>query len=422
MGQSDRRSNLGTVPRIEYLRIKNYRAIHDLELRNISPLTVFLGPNGSGKSTIFDVFAFLSECFSVGLRKAWDKRGRFKELRTRGSDGPIEVEIKYREAPGATPITYHLAVAEDGKGPFIQEEWLQWRRGRQFGAPFKFLDFKEGAGRVITGDTPDAQDQRIDETLDSREMLAVNTLGQFAKHPRVSALRRFISGWYLSYLTADSARGAPEAGPQERLSDTGDNLANVVQYLKEQHPEQLTKILTILAARIPRLERVDADLMADGRLLLQIKDAPFERPVLAKFASDGTLKMLAYLTVLYDPSPPQLIGIEEPENQLHPRLLPELAEECRNAAGHGQLMVTTHSPFFVNALRPQEAWVLYRNEKGYTEGRRAADMKGIQEFMDAGAKLGQLWMEGFFEVGDPLTASSGSRLVAARGKLPRREA
>lgn len=421
MGQSDRRPKLGTVPRIEYLRIKNYRAIRDLELKNISPLTVFLGPNGSGKSTIFDVFAFLSECFSVGLRKAWDKRGRFKELRTRGSDGPIEVEIKYREAPGATPITYHLAVAEDGKGPFIQEEWLQWRRGRQFGAPFKFLDFKEGAGRVITGDTPDAEDQRIDETLDSREMLAVNTLGQFAKHPRVSALRRFISGWYLSYLTAESARGAPEAGPQERLSDTGDNLANVVQYLKEQHPEQLTKILTILAARIPRLERVDADLMADGRLLLQIKDAPFERPVLAKFASDGTLKMLAYLTVLYDPSPPQLIGIEEPENQLHPRLLPELAEECRNAAGHGQLMVTTHSPFFVNALRPEEVWVLYRNEKGYTEGRRAADMKGIQEFMDAGAKLGQLWMEGFFEVGDPLTASGGSRLVAVRGKLACRE-
>ena len=421
MGQSDRRSNLGTVPRIEYLRIKNYRAIRDLELKNISPLTVFLGPNGSGKSTIFDVFAFLSECFSVGLRKAWDKRGRFKELRTRGSDGPIEVEIKYRESPGATPITYHLAVAEDGKGPFIQEEWLQWRRGRQFGAPFKFLDFKEGAGRVITGDTPEAQDQRIDETLDSREMLAVNTLGQFAKHPRVSALRRFISGWYLSYLTAESARGAPEAGPQERLSDTGDNLANVVQYLKEQHLEQLTKILTILAARIPRLERVDADLMADGRLLLQIKDAPFERPVLAKFASDGTLKMLAYLTVLYDPSPPQLIGIEEPENQLHPRLLPELAEECRNAAGHGQLMVTTHSPFFVNALRPEEVWVLYRNEKGYTEGRRAADMKGIQEFMDAGAKLGQLWMEGFFEVGDPLTASGGFRLVTVRGKPARRE-
>ena len=84
--------------------------------------------------------------------------------------------------------------------------------------------------------------------------------------------------------------------------------------------------------------------MQDGRLILQVKDAPFKKPILAKFASDGTLKMLAYLTVLYDPEPPQLIGIEEPENHLHPRLLPELAEECRTASGQSQLMVTTHSP------------------------------------------------------------------------------
>ena len=76
-------SHRSAVPRIEYLRVQNYRALHDLELKNITPLTVLLGPNGSGKSTVFDVFAFLSECFTVGLRKAWDKRGRFKELRTR---------------------------------------------------------------------------------------------------------------------------------------------------------------------------------------------------------------------------------------------------------------------------------------------------------------------------------------------------
>lgn len=256
---------------------------------------------------------------------------------------------------------------------------------------------------------PDEQDQRIDERLTSPELLAVNTLGQFASHPRVSALRRFITGWYLSYLTADNTRTTPEAGPQERLSETGDNLPNVIQYLKEQHPERLDQILTTLSRRVPRLEKVDAEFMADGRLLLQIKDAPFERPILARFASDGTLKMLAYLTVLYDPEPPQLVGIEEPENHLHPRLLPELAEECRTAAAQTQLMVTTHSPFFVNGLRAEELWVLYRNEQGYTQARRAADMRGVKEFMEQGALLGDLWMEGHFEVGDPLVATGGPR-------------
>ena len=219
----------------------------------------------------------------------------------------------------------------------------------------------------------------------------------------MAALRRFISGWYLSYLSADNTRGVPESGLQERLSSTGDNLPNVIQYLKEGHEKRLDEILETLRRRVPQLEKVNADVMPDGRLLLQVKDAPFERPVMARFVSDGTLKMLAYLTLLYDPTPPQLIGIEEPENQLHPRLLPGLAEECRNAAATSQLMVTTHSPYFVNPLRAEEVWVLYRKADGYTHARRTADMPGISDFLNEGASLGELWMEGQFAVGDPLT-------------------
>lgn len=397
-----------SVPRIEYLRVKNYRALHDLEMKKLAPLTVLLGPNGSGKSTVFDVFAFLSECFTSGLRRAWDKRGRFKELRTRGADGPIILELKYREKTRMPVITYHLAIDEASRGPYVAEEWLHWKRGL-YGRPFRFLDFRNGSGEVITGDLPDDQDERIREALESNELLAVNTLGQFAKHPRVSALRRFITDWHLSYLSADNTRGVPEAGPQERLSSTGENLPNVVQYLKEQHLDRLEKILRALSERVPRLEKVEADILADGRLLLQIKDAPFERPILSKFASDGTLKMLAYLTLLYDPEPPQLIGVEEPENHLHPRLLGGLAEECRAASGASQVLVTTHSPFFVDALRPEELWVLYRDVDGYTQAERACDMRGVPEFMEEGAALGDLWMEGHFAVGDPLTNAGGPR-------------
>jgi predicted ATPase len=390
------------VPRIESLRVQNYRALADLELKYLTPFTVFLGPNGSGKSTIFDVFAFLSECFTMGLRRAWDKRGRFKELQTRNQEGPISFELKYRETRDSPLITYHLAISENSRGPFVVEEWLAWRR-KSHGKPFNFLDFKEGKGRVISGELPEEEDERVEEQLESPEVLAVNTLGQFTKHPRVVALRKFIVGWYLSYLSADSTRAVPEAGPQERLSSTGDNLPNVVQYLKEQHQDRLQEILGVLARRVPRLEKVEAEPMQDGRLLLQVKDAPFDRPILAKYASDGTLKMLAYLTLLYDPNPPQLIGIEEPENQLHPRLLPELAEECRQAAERSQLMVTTHSPYFVSGLKAEELWVLYRDDRGFTQAKRTADMPGIKEFIKEGALLGDLWMEGYFDVGDPLS-------------------
>jgi len=397
------------IPRIEYLKVKNYRALADLELKELTPLTVFLGPNGSGKSTLFDVFAFLSECFTIGVRKAWDKRGRFRELRTRNMSGSIEFTIKYRESSNLPLITYFLKISEENNNPVIEEEWLQWKRGSH-GRPFKFLDFKRGKGGVITGELPDENDERITESLNNQETLAVNTLGQFSKHPRVSALREFISGWYLSYLSADNTRGIPEAGPQERLSETGDNLPNVIQYLKEQHPGRLIKILKTLVQRIPRLEKVEVKLMEDGRLLLQIKDAPFDQPILSKFASDGTLKMLAYLTILFDPNPPRLIGIEEPENQLHPRLLIELCEECRKASGETQLLVTTHSPFFVNGLKPNELWVLYRDERGFTQAKKASEMKGIPQFINEGSMLGDLWIRGFFEVGDPLVNSGAERI------------
>ena len=394
-------SQTTATPRIEYLKVQNFRALRDVEFKKLTPMTALLGPNGSGKSTVFDVFAFLAECFESGLRRAWDRRGRAKELKTRGAKEPLTIEIKYREKPREPLITYHLSVDERGGVPVVVYEWLKWKRG-SYGAPFRFLEYRAGQGQAISGAMPDSKGQKEDIPLNSPDLLAVNALGQFQDHPRVAALRDFIMGWYVSYLSADSARGQPEAGPQERLSKTGDNLANVIQYLSEQQGDRLERIFDALRKRVPRIEKVLADPMPDGRLLLQIKDAPFEQPLLARFASDGTLKMLAYLVLLYDPKPPPFIGIEEPENFLHPRLLPGLAEECRAACEHAQLLVTTHSPFFLDALRPEEVRVLWRDEKGYTQTRRADELSGVPEFMKEGALLGDLWMEGYFGVGDPL--------------------
>ena len=403
------------VPRIEQITIKNYRALKHVQMKGLTPLTVFLGPNGSGKSTIFDVFAFLSECFSIGLKGAWDKRNRFKELRTRGESGPIEIELKYREGENQKYehvdyplITYYLAINEENNYPYVEREILSWKR-QPYGAPTYILNFQNGIGQIRGGEIPDAEDELIEERLTSSDIIAVSTLGQFSKHPRITALRKFITDWYLSYITADNTRTTPESGVQEHLSKTGDNLPNVIQYLNEQHSILLENIFKTLSARIPRLERIDSKLMEDGRLLLQIKDAPFEKPILSKYASDGTLKMLAYLTVLHDPNPPQLIGIEEPENQLHPRLLPELAEECRKASARSQLLISTHSPEFVNIIKPNELWILDRDKNGFAIAKKASDMQGVNDFVREGAKAGYLWMQKHFEFGDPIDSAQKKR-------------
>ena len=404
--------------RVKRLRVENYRALCAVELRALTPLTVLVGPNDSGKSTILDVFSFLAESFQFSLRFAWDKRGHGRELKTRGQTGPVALEFDYVESSHSSVMTtYRLAIDERRGQPTVTEERLIVRAGPD-AEPLAILDYRNGSGSVIkdmAGGTPtDRRELYAEQTLNAPDLIAVNALGQFAEHPRIAALRAFIAGWHVSSLSIEAMRSNPLAGPQERLTQTGDNLANVIAFLREAEPDRLAAIFHLLSQRVPHLESVLADELADGRLSLQIKDAPFSDPILARFASDGTLKLLAYLVLLHAPGAPQFIGIEEPENHLHQRLMYSLAEEFRSATGRSQLLVTTHSPYFLDALRPEEVRVLYRDEQGHTQSARAAEIVGLPEFVEHGGQLGDLWMEGHFNVGDPLTRHGLPRLVASR--------
>ena len=397
-------SRPGIPPRVERVRIKNFRVLRELEFRYLTPMTALLGPNGSGKSTVFDVFAFLSECFTDGMRRAVDSRGvGLKDLRSRDSLGPISLEVTYREGFAGHPppvITYHLEIDELNGRPIVTREWMHWKRG-SYGAPFRFLNYEYGRGEVITGDAPEAEDTRVERRLTAPDVLAVSTLGQLAENPRVKALRDFITGWHLSHLSAKDMRQIPAAGPQEHLSRSGDNLVNVIQFLQEHYPDSLNGMFEALRRRVPQIERVVPENLPTGHLLLIVKDVPFSEGVQARYASDGTMKLLAYLVQLLDPAPPPLIGIEEPENFLHPKLLRELAEECDQATARTQLIVTTHSPFFIDALTPRQVWAMMRGPDGYAVAKRIGDMPNIQVMLDTGATLGQLWMENYLEFGNP---------------------
>ncbi len=395
-----------TPPRVERIRIRNFRALRDVAFDALTPLTVLLGPNGSGKSTLFDAFAFLSACFTDGLRRALGSRGdgTLRDLRSRDSEGTIALELTYREGhTGHRPpaITYHLEIGEDERGrPIVAHEWMHWKR-QSYGAPFRFVEYERGSGRVITGEVPEDKDKRVERALAGPDVLAVPTLGQLAENPRVKALRDFITGWHLSHLSAAEMRAIPTAGPQEHLSRSGDNLVNVIEYLRESDPRRLEAIFARLRRRVPGIERVVPEMLPSGHLLLMVKDAPFSTPVQARYASDGTMKLLAYLVQLYDPNPPALTGIEEPENFLHPKLLRELAEECDQAAARSQLIVTTHSPFFIDGLDPRQVWAMARDARGYTQVKRLANMPELAPMLAEGATLGQLWMENYLELGNP---------------------
>ena len=381
---------------IEEISVKNYRVLQNITLKDIKPFSVFLGPNGSGKTTFFDVIGFLSDCLTTNVKKALEKRGRFQEVISRDcGEDEIEIVIIYRENKKSPKITYTVAIALQNGSPIVSRETLRWRRSSQ-GKPFDFLNFENGEGVVISGENPEITDNRISYKMDDPSSLAIKTIGQLSDNPRIASLRRFIEGWFLSYFIPDQARQLATAGAMEHLSREGDNISNVVQYLADEHRETLSEILKLLAKRIPKLEKVESEPTIDGRLALLFKDAPFSKPFLARFSSDGTLKLLAYLILLNDPNPPQLLCIEEPENGLHHRLLDPLSEELQAYAVRAQVFVSTHSPFFVNTIKDaKQLWIFQRDDKGYATVTRADKIEDAKTFIESEAGLGDLWSEGY---------------------------
>ncbi|SHJ37655.1 Predicted ATPase [Tessaracoccus bendigoensis DSM 12906] len=384
---------------IDSFRIQNYRVLQDVSFQKLTQLTVLVGANGSGKSTVFDAFAFLHEAFTTGLRGAWDRRNRMAAIISRGSDGPVHFELKYTVPVDGREkqTTYSLAISEQGGAPVVEREVLRWTTAPGSGRPREILRFENGVGRVYDEATESSQE----ETLSSPDLLAVSALGQMQRHVRVRALREFIQGWYLSYLSAANTRGTPTSGPESRLNQSGDNLANVLQYLEERHPETLQEVFDALGSRVPQLESIRPTRLEDGRLLLRLKDRSFEDPVLATYTSDGTLKLLAYLTLLHDPNPPTVIGIEEPENQLHPALVPRLAEDIRALSTRSQVFVTTHSREFLEAIQAKELWTIGRGEDGYARVQRVSDDPRVKAMLNEGATLSELWSEGYLAGANP---------------------
>jgi len=384
---------------IESIEIRNYRLFRLAELKNLPRLAIVVGANGSGKSTLFDVFSFLKDALTQNVQTAVARRGGFRELVSRGETGPIAITVKFRESGGKL-ATYQLEIAEHDGRPVVHREVLKFRRG-QYGQPWHFVDFSRGRGSAITNESAYGQEgvteQRTEHVLDDPSVLAIKGLGQFKEFRVVAEFRGLIENWHVSDFHISDARPSAEAGYAEHLSTRGDNIAQVAQYLYEHHRDRFDRVLRAMSERVPGVSKVEARETEDGRLVLRFQDGSFKDPFIARYVSDGTIKMFAYLVLLYDPQPYPLLAVEEPENQLYPELLHELVEEFRDYARRGgQVFVSTHSPEFLNGAQLEEIYWLVKQD-GFTTVRRASEIELLRDLVQGGDLPGSLWKQGLFE-------------------------
>ena len=389
--------------KIEEIHIKNFRALRDVSLYNLPSFAVFVGENGAGKSTLFQVFGFLKDALKNNVSTALQRMGGYKEVATRGhTDEAISLEIKFRMeiAKAQRLVTYFLEIDNKAGKPVVLREVLRYKRGRH-GSPFHFLDFRGGEGFAINNEEDfDKQDESLEkesQTLESPDILAVKGLGQFQRFKAAAAFRNLIENWHVSDFHISAARQRTEAGIAEHLSESGDNLPLATQHLEKNHGEVYEDVLQKFKDRIPGMREVTLRTTEDGHVLLRFQDGSYKDPFIARYVSDGTIKMFAYLVLLHDPKPHPFLCVEEPENQLYPKLMGVLAEELRDYANRGgQVFVSTHSPEFLDEVEAEEAFIM-KKQNGETCILPVANSVQIKALLKEGDKLGALWNQNLLD-------------------------
>ena len=399
------------------IRIRNYGALKDIKMgqtyadkegKPLENMVAIIGPSGNGKSSLADVFGFITDCLNSDVETACDanNRGGYLQLISQGVEDEMYFELYYRETSNSRPITYELTIGLDSDGrPCVKSERLR-QRVKKRGWPLSFLQLTDGKGFAFVGkeggqneDTGEITGEKVEVELNDTRKLGIVTLGTMKQYERIEKFLGFLRSWYLCYFSPDSARQVQTAAPTPYLNRIGSNLNNVAQYMYRENSKKFIEVLSDIQTKIPNIKKIVPEKMPNGQMVLEFYQEGFEEPLYSNRMSDGTLKLFAYYLLMNESSPRQLVFIEEPENGLYHQYLAELATEFSKCAGKGfskQIFVTTHSPFFVNALRPEQIWVLEKDESGFSKLKRATDYDFVKEMIDEGAQLGDLWNSKFF--------------------------
>lgn len=203
----------------------------------------------------------------------------------------------------------------------------------------------------------------------------------------------------------DPSRIAAPASLATRLEVTpnGEGLAVVLDTLHNKHEDRFEALEAELARALPEFDAIKFDTSANGQraFLLRTRDGKYKIP--ASALSHGTLLLIAILTLAYIPEPPAIIGIEEPERGVHPRLLrvvqdvlyrlsyPEDFKETRKPI---QVIATSHSPYFLDLFKHHPEEIVIAEKQGVDATFKSLkDRADIDEILMDSA-LGEVWYSG----------------------------
>ncbi|MBI4712998.1 MAG: AAA family ATPase [Planctomycetes bacterium] len=383
--------------------IQNYKSLRNLEIP-LRPLTVLVGPNNAGKSNLLDCFGFLQNLVekregAVSARGGFHRlvyNGDIKETIAINIDGtPISIpDVDYR-------YTLHL-VSQDVTSFRITKETL-FAKGRVLP-----LDNNTAIGSALIPDGrllleyPDKTEshqcsvyapdgKRIGGGGQNPQQSYLNWWSNPEQYPVLGEFSQSVRNWGFYKIATRTIRKPVEIIKQLRINEDGSNIAAVLHIIRSEHYEAFKEIAENLKSVVPELDELRTEISegAVGHTYIAIKEKSGNISIPAWNMSAGTLQLIGLLVILLNPSPPPLICIEEPEGHLHPGLMQEFAHIIRRASEKTQVIVSTHSPFLLNYLKPEDVLIVTKKD-GATNVKEMAKTDGLKEALKV-LGLGEVW-------------------------------
>lgn len=369
---------------IKTLEIKNYKSLEDVKI-DLRPFTVFVGPNNAGKSNILDCLKFLSELVKEGA-PAVASRGGFQCI-VWGGDFHRSISVNLRANIGKDKeevITYQIGLAGGPTHYTVSEE---------------YLDYDLPSKKIRIMEPQRFERQVVFRDIDERQTIYsgfsvpdTSPILQLAHSGPAMVFRNYIIRWAFFNFVPSHMQKLEPVKKELSLRLEGDNLSTVLHSLHSEHTIEFKEIEGLLKTAVPEIEELMTSLTEQGQTYVTLKEKGISLKIPAWSISDGTLRFLAHLTVLFSPSPPTLVCFEEPENHIHPGLHELLADILKSASKKTYVLVTTHSPYILDHLEPEDVIVVEKLE-GKTQCKRVADKQGIKEALKS-LGLGELWYSG----------------------------
>lgn len=383
--------------RITQLSIENYKSLRDI---TISPaeLSVIVGANAAGKSNFADCLDFISDVYRHGLETAVLRKGGYENIafrKTRRSRKPIKIGLSVEFAPSDWS-SFDGNNRENVPDVKVEHSFSFVARGFSIRAAFEAVqedlviskrmdnewkilaDFKRTSDGSYIDHTSNDQQQlnsmagigTIESQLAILSFLIKET--QFLPTglliglttglvPITFMFRQSMGSIRVFQINPAQSRVFGVPTPTVELDRSGANLPAVIDVMQKRHPEEWQFVMQAMRAVLPDLKNINVDYTSAKTLGLFFEEEGVGRPWSVEEVSDGTLQTLTILVAIFNPASTALV-IEEPENSVHPWTIRHILDACREASKNKQIILTTHSPIIINAVNPEEVWVIWRSK------------------------------------------------------------